>query len=217
MKDDIELTGCSMSVQTRLKLINFSCHHLKPINLQLKAGETISISGVSGAGKSLLLRAIADLIPHQGQCFFNEQEVNTITPNQWRKQVAYLAAESQWWFDRVGDHFKLPLSERSTRYLKEMGFLPEILNWEVTRCSTGERQRLAIIRLLVHAPSVLLLDEPTANLDDTNSQQVENIFYQYQQQTQCSIVWVAHDKKQIQRVAQRRFELKQLDLIEVSV
>ncbi len=204
-----------MSEQIQLKLVDFSCYNLKPINLQLKAAETISISGESGSGKSLLLRAIADLIPHKGQCFFRGKEAHTFAPYQWRKQVAYLAAESQWWFDTVGEHFSQPLSEQTGLYLKHLGFELETLNWEVSRCSTGERQRLAIIRLLVNNPGVLLLDEPTANLDSDNAQQVEKSLLQYQQQTQCSIIWVAHNKKQIQRIAQRQFEIKNATLVEL--
>ncbi len=206
-----------MTVQTQLKLANFSCHNLKPINLQLKPGETISISGESGAGKSLLLRAIADLIPHQGQCFFNQQEMNAFAPQQWRRQVTYVASESQWWFDSIGEHFNLPLSKQSASYLKTIGFTLDALNWDVMRCSTGERQRLGIIRALENTPHVLLLDEPTANLDTGNSLQVEKLFGQYQQQTQCSIIWVAHNQAQIQRVAQRQFEIRHAELIEVQV
>ena len=202
-----------MTSQTQLKLVDFSCHNLKPINLQLKPGEIISISGESGVGKSLLLRAIADLIPHQGQCFFNEQEVNTIAPNQWRKQVAYLASESQWWFDSMAEHFDQPLSDPIKMYLNNIGLSLDALSWEVMRCSTGERQRLAIIRLLANESSILLLDEPTANLDAKNSHLVESVILQYQQQTQCSIIWVAHDKEQIQRVTQRQFEINGSELM----
>lgn len=196
-----------MTLQTQLKLVDFSCHNLKPINLELKSGETISISGESGVGKSLLLRAIADLIPHQGHCFFNEEEANNIAPHQWRKQVAYLASESQWWFDSMAEHFDLPLSDQIKTHLNNVGLSLDTLGWDVMRCSTGERQRLAIIRLLANEPSVLLLDEPSANLDAKHSRQVESILLQYQQQTQCSIIWIAHDKEQIQRVAQRQFEI----------
>ncbi len=205
-----------MTVQTQLKLVDFSCHNLKPINLQVKPGETVSISGKSGAGKSLLLRAIADLIPHQGQCFFNGQEMNMLEPHQWRRQVAYLASESLWWFDSIGEHFNLPLNKQMTAYLESMGFSLDTLNWNVMRCSTGERQRLGVIRVLANEPHILLLDEPTANLDSGNSLQVEKLFLQYQKQTQCSIIWVAHNQQQIQRVAQRQFEIRQSELIEVQ-
>jgi len=204
-----------MIQQTHLKLINFSCHNLKPINLELKRNETMSFSGESGAGKSLLLRAIADLIPHQGDCYLNEINAKDIVANGWRKQVAYFAAESQWWFDTIGEHFKTPLSSKIEAFLNAIGFSLDVMNWDVMRCSTGERQRLAIIRLLANEPAVLLLDEPTANLDNENASQVEDIFKQYQQQTQCSIIWVSHNSAQKKRVSQRQFEIKQCELVEV--
>jgi len=204
-----------MAQQTLLKLINFSCHNLRPINLELKQNETISISGESGAGKSLLLRAIADLIPHKGECYLKVQNANNIVAHAWRKQVAYFAAESQWWFDTIGEHFKTPLSSNIEAYLKTIGFSLDVLNWDAMRCSTGERQRLAIIRLLVNEPCVLLLDEPTANLDAENTRQVEAIFKQYQHQSQCGIIWVSHNTEQKNRVSQRQFEIKQSELCEV--
>lgn len=204
-----------MIQQTHIKLINFSCHNLRPINLELEQNETISISGESGAGKSLLLRAIADLIPHKGECYLKEQNANDIIAHEWRKQIAYFAAESQWWFDTIGEHFKTPLNSKIEEYLKMIGFSLDVLNWDVMRCSTGERQRMAIIRLLVNEPIVLLLDEPTANLDSENARQVEAIFKQYQQQSQCSIIWVSHNTEQKNRVSQRQFEIKNSELIEV--
>lgn len=206
-----------MRQQTHLKLINFSCHNLAPINLELKYNETMSISGESGAGKSLLLRAIADLIPHKGDCYLDEKNANQVVANEWRKQVAYFAAESQWWFDTVGEHFQTPLNKKMNALLESVGFNLDVLNWDVMRCSTGERQRLAIIRLLVNEPSVLLLDEPTANLDTENSKKVENAFKKYQQHTQCSIIWVSHNTEQKKRVSQRQFEIKNSELIEVTV
>lgn len=210
-----------MSQQSNLKLTEFSCHNLTPVNLEIQYGETVSISGHSGSGKSLLLRAIADLIPHKGSCYLRGVDANAMVANQWRKQVSYFGAESQWWFDTIGEHLNLPLSDTLKAYLAEMGFNhanknSDVLQWQVMRCSTGERQRLAIIRLLANSPRVLLLDEPTANLDADNTTKVEKIIKAYQQQTQCSIIWVSHDKKQQQRVAQRHFTIKKSGLVEAN-
>ena len=205
-----------MKQKKHFELHNFSSFNLKPINLTLNKCETLSVSGRSGSGKSLLLRAIADLIPHKGECLLGGVSANKIPAHLWRKKVAYLAAESQWWFDTIGDHFSLPLSDKIKDYLQQLGFNIEVLNWQVLRCSTGERQRLAIIRMLANQPEVLLLDEPTANLDDDNSLRVEQIIKQYQQVSCCCIIWVSHNEKQKQRVANRQFEIELNELIEIN-
>ena len=203
-----------MMPQTQLKLVNFNCHTLNPINLELKHNETISISGESGTGKSLLLRAIADLIPYKGECYIEDVSIKDIAAHEWRKRVAYFAAESQWWFDTIGEHFKLPLSKQIEAFLIEIGFNQEVFSWDVMRCSTGERQRLAIIRLLINEPDILLLDEPTSNLDSENIKRVEKIITEYQRLSNCSIIWVSHDASQKKRVSQRQFEIKNSELVE---
>jgi len=205
-----------MSQQSNLKLEQFSCHHLKPINLVLNEGEVISIFGESGSGKSLLLRAIADLIPYTGDVFLNGISSKQFVANNWRQQVSYFAAESQWWFDSVGEHFKLPLAKPLQAFLSELGFNEEVMNWEVMRCSTGEKQRLALIRVLANSPKVLLLDEPTSNLDADNTRKVEEILQVYQQQSSCSIVIVSHDSEQKKRLAQRQFKIDNSTLTEVT-
>ena len=210
-----------MTRQSNLKLTEFSVYNLMPVDLEIQRGETICISGPSGSGKSLLLRAIADLIPHKGSCYLRGVDANAMAANQWRKQVSYFGAQSQWWFDTIGEHLELPLAEKLTEFLAEMGFNQankndDVLQWQVMRCSTGERQRLAIIRLLANSPQVLLLDEPTSNLDAENTTRVEKIIRAYQRQTQCSIIWVSHDRKQQQRVAQRHFIIKKSGLVEAN-
>jgi hypothetical protein len=77
------------------------------------------------------------------------------------------------------------------------------MSWEVARCSTGERQRLALLRTLMQAPAALLLDEPTGNLDQESTQRVEGLLTGYQRQRQAALLWVSHDPGQIERVAQR--------------
>ena len=65
----------------------------------------LGIFGPSGSGKSLLLRVLADLDPHDGDVLFDEKSINDYKPCEWRKKVALLPSESQWWFDSVGEHF----------------------------------------------------------------------------------------------------------------
>jgi ABC-type multidrug transport system ATPase subunit len=76
------------------------------------------------------------------------------------------------------------------------------MNWPVTRLSTGEKQRLALIRALILDPPVLLLDEPTSALDEDTTQQIEQLLQSRLQQG-VSILLVTHDKRQAERLASR--------------
>ena len=85
--------------------------------------------------------------------------------------------------------------------LQQLGFEPDVLNWEVSRLSTGEKQRLAIVRLLQNTPRALLLDEPTASLDAENIERTETLLVDYCRQQQAPLLWVSHDTQQLERVA----------------
>jgi len=197
-------------------LNDLSVYNLNAINLSISPGECVAISGASGSGKSLLLRALADLIPHKGEAYFQGQACSSFSPTQWRKQVGLLPAESFWWAEQVGEHFAQPCDDECDKKLNVLGFSSDVYEWAVSRCSTGERQRLALLRLLCLMPSVLLLDEPTASLDQDNILAVELLIREYLQQG-GSVIWVSHDPQQIKRVADRHFKIVNDQLLEVSV
>ena len=143
-----------------------------PVSLSIAPGECVALRGASGAGKSLLLRAVADLDPNEGDVRLDQQSRNRMPAPQWRRLVALIPAESGWWTDNVADHFK-PGPE-TTALLEAIG-LPESLGWKINRLSTGEKQRLALARALLNKPKVLLLDEPTSALDEQTTARVEDI------------------------------------------
>lgn len=91
-----------------LTVANLVYNGFGPVSFSLPAGECLGIQGESGCGKSRLLRAIADLDPHQGEVTWGETAAIDLPAHQWRRKVAYLPAESQWWFDRVAEHFCAP-------------------------------------------------------------------------------------------------------------
>ncbi len=202
----------------RLVLRQVVTHHVGPIDLTVEAGHCIGLHGPSGSGKTLLLRAVADLDPHKGEITLSEMSQNEIYPPLWRRRVAYFATESQWWGERVGDHFvaagercgeggadeaALPLAP----WLEQCGFEGDAVNWSVDRLSSGEKQRLAIVRHLILRPSVLLLDEPTSSLDQKNTLLCEQMLQRYQQQQGAVLIWVSHDMEQLQRVCSRQLQM----------
>lgn len=174
--------------------------HLAPFDLDLDAHEAVAISGPSGAGKTLLLRAIADLDLNRGEIELDGRARAAMAAPAWRRLVTYMAAEPGWWADRVRDHFLDPGKSRDL--LPPLLLPPEAMDWEVARLSTGEKQRLALARVLERAPRVLLLDEPTASLDAEATQAVETVL-RHRLDEGAAILFVTHDSEQARRLAQR--------------
>lgn len=186
-----------------LQVIEVRPHGHGPYSLHIASGECVSLRGASGSGKSLLLRAIADLDPYEGQVLL-DNTVSTQTPApQWRKQVTLLPVESQWWFDEVGAHFY----SHDCPWFEALGFSSEAMGWQVSRLSSGEKQRLALARALMNQPRVLLLDEPTASLDPESTAAVERLVADYRRDTNAAVLWVSHDAQQAKRVGDRHLQL----------
>ncbi|MBI3561980.1 MAG: ATP-binding cassette domain-containing protein [Gammaproteobacteria bacterium] len=173
------------------------------MDFQLEAGQIVGLSGASGSGKTLILKALADLLPHAGRVALGGVNAAAMNPSQWRKQVGYLSAESQWWLDSVGAHFQ----QRDDLRLGCLGLPVLAWDWPVARLSSGEKQRLGLLRLLQNSPRCLLLDEPTASLDQAMTAQVENLLQEYVVQQHACGLWVSHSHEQISRVATRHWRL----------
>ena len=176
-----------------------------PVSLNVDEGDCLCISGASGSGKSLLLRAIADLDAHDGQMMLQGVPSVAIEPPTWRARIGLLPPESSWWLPLVKDHF----SDNAAVPLQQLGLSDDILEQPVARLSSGERQRLALLRLLANQPQVLLLDEPTANLDPENTRRVETVITEYRRAHKAAVIWVSHDVGQVARVANRHYEVSQ--------
>ena len=174
-----------------------------PLSLDVDSGDCLCISGPSGSGKSLLLRAIADLDPHEGDLFLEGVTSNELAANEWRTRVGLLPPESCWWLPRAIDHFRdgVPVP------LDHIGLSRPTLEQPVSRLSSGEKQRLALMRLLSNRPRVLLLDEPTANLDPENTRRIEAVIAEYRRSHDAAVIWVSHDEEQVRRVANRHYEV----------
>lgn len=185
--------------------------HFGPISVKLDVRECVVVTGPSGSGKSLFLRALADLDPNEGDIRLGSTLRQDFAPAQWRRRVGLLPAESHWWASTVGEHFP---AYDGMQMFSELGFERGVLDWSVARLSSGERQRLALLRVLANQPRVLLLDEPTANLDKTNVRRVETLINGYVGDNNACVLWVTHSKSQARRVADRvvQFSAGRLDL-----
>lgn len=178
--------------------------HVGPIDLRLEHGACASIAGRSGSGKSILLRMIADLDPHDGDAFLDGKACSGMPAPAWRRMVTYVAAESGWWADQVADHFSSGVDLRSL--LPQVGIDPQAAGWPVARLSTGERQRLALLRALCPGNRVLLLDEPTSGLDGDSTALVEALLRR-RMAAGTAILLVTHDPEQALRMTSQHYEL----------
>jgi ABC-type multidrug transport system ATPase subunit len=184
-----------------LTVENLRFQNFGPFNLTIEKSECIGITGASGAGKTLLLRAISDMDANTGKVLLDGIISNEIPAPEWRRKVALLPAESAWWYETVGEHLK----GLDHGWLKALSFDSSVMSWQISRLSTGERQRLSLLRLLSNKPEVLLLDEPTANLDAERTLQVEAFIEKYKSENQTSIIWVSHNLEQLEKVADQNY------------
>ncbi len=196
-----------------LNIQNLSFIEWERLDLTVDRSEVVCLLGDSGSGKSLFLRAIADLIVSEGDISLWGKRRESFSPPDWRKRVGYLAAEILWWDETVNLHFSTPLSRED---LDKLNLPRDAGGWTPSRLSMGERQRLGILRMLDRSPEVLLLDEPTANLDENSSRVVEQLLLDYIGEQFAPTLWVTHSKDQAGRVGHRILEMKNQSLTELD-
>ncbi len=186
---------------------------LAPVDLDLAAGEALALLGPSGSGKTLLLRAIADLDPNQGRVSLNGHARETLPAPAWRRRVTYLATEPGWWATRAGAHFPEPAAAEAL--LPAVGLSAEILHRPIAELSTGERHRLALVRVLIQTPDVLLLDEPTSGLDQDTTRQVEAVL-RARVGAGVALLFATHDEALAERLGDRALRVREGKVTEAA-
>lgn len=187
-----------------LRVDNLAVRGLPPLSFTVPAGECLAVEGASGTGKTLLLRAIADLDPARGHVFLEGAERGEMSGAAWRARVRYVAAEPGWWAPTARDH--MSSMGRATRLLSALSIEPAMLDRPLAAMSTGERQRMALVRALADEPKALLLDEPTGSLDSEAAGLVEEMI-RFQMLAGRCVLLVSHDAGQIGRLAHARLLL----------
>jgi ABC-type iron transport system FetAB ATPase subunit len=194
----------------RLRVAGLHSPLAGPFDFSAGRGECVAVTGPSGAGKSLLLRMIADLDPSDGEVWLDGRERAQFAAPDWRRRVAYAAAEPGWWDERVAPHFSEIAAARPLA--ARLGVADELLDGPVLRLSTGERQRLALVRTLLLDPPVLLLDEPTGALDAASVERVETLLRE-RLTGGVTVLLVTHDAALAMRLGDRHFAMRERRLL----
>ncbi len=195
---------------------------LKDISLTIRPGDRIAVQGAAGSGKTLLLRALALLDPTTaGSLLWRQALVPNGDVPSFRSQVAYLPQTPALADGTVETNMRLPFSlgiydnraydeARVTGLLKQLGKDDGFLNRPVPALSGGERQIVALVRLVQLQPTLLLLDEPTAALDPATTIAAQNLIEDWMAaRTSRAFVWVSHDNQQAEAVGRRRIRMRE--------
>lgn len=192
--------------------------------LTIEKGEILALIGPSGAGKSTLLRLLNFLEhPRSGSIYFDDQLVTPTLPIEQRRRVTTVFQNPLLLKRSVLKNLQYGLSLRGIKFsevqlqeqLAQVG-LAELAHQSAQKLSAGEAQRAALARALIIQPDVLLLDEPTANLDPQNVAMIEQIIRRENESRQTTIVIVTHNIFQARRIAHRTALLMNGRLIEIA-
>lgn len=182
-------------------------------SISVDKGEIVAIAGASGCGKTTLLNIIGGLTrPDSGTIFFNDEDITQISDRKYsslrRKEFGYIfqtfkliASESVMSNitlpARLDGTFDSVAADRARESMERLG----ILNLEKNRCallSGGQKQRVAIARALINNPSMILADEPTANLDAATAKGIFSIIEEMKKNGK-GIILVTHDEKMLKK------------------
>ena len=193
-------------------------HAVKEVSLEICENEIIVLTGRSGSGKSTLLHLLAGLEKKtSGSIFFKENDYDNLKPNELTSlrraemgfvyQFHYLLNELS-----AQENVSLPLKLNNVNQDKANAASIEILDslglghridHKPSELSGGEKQRVAIARSLVHSPSLVILDEPTGDLDTQTSLEVINSLKKFVSDKKSSLLIATHDDN-FQKIADRK-------------
>ncbi|GGX25782.1 GMP synthase [Pigmentiphaga litoralis] len=189
---------------------------LADVNFGIAAGEFVFVSGPSGAGKSTLLKLISGLdVPTRGTILVNGQNVGKLPGRArpyFRRAVGTILQDVHLLQDRnafenvlfpliVTGHSRAAAEKRARAAIDKVG----LANKDKLRpqeLSGGDQQRLAIARAIVNRPALLIVDEPTANLDRDSAQRIADVFRDFNQVGVTTVI-ATHDESLIDDYAHR--------------
>jgi lipoprotein-releasing system ATP-binding protein len=207
-------------------------HILRGIDMEVKPGEIVTITGASGSGKSTLLHLLGGLdVPTQGSVFIDGMDLYGMTDEQRaglrNKKIGFVFQFYHLLSEFTAlENVMLPAmimnsglrngmdARRSLEHLRERGInvlaevaLGDRINHRPAELSGGEQQRVAIARALINQPDIVLCDEPTGNLDAETNQEIVRLLVRLNEVNTQTFVIVTHEME-IARVGQKMFRLK---------
>lgn len=171
--------------------------------MKINEGLITTLVGASGSGKTTLLRLLNRMTtPTSGRITYKGQNLEELDPVEHRRKVSMLSQTPLIFDGTVEDNLQIglqltekkPVSSNQLMGVMETVLLEKTLKTDVQKLSGGEKQRLALARILLLEPEVYLLDEPTSALDEESELLVMDRFFQAVQKTEGSVIMISHSK-----------------------
>jgi lipoprotein-releasing system ATP-binding protein len=195
---------------------------LKGLDLEVKRGEILAIVGASGAGKSTLLHIIGTLDnPDRGKVLLEQTSVFALNKNDMaafrNKHIGFVfqfhnllpeftALENVMMPGFIAGTKETLLKNKAMELLDLLGIAPRA-HHKPSELSGGEQQRTAVARALINAPSLILADEPSGNLDSNNAKELHKLFFDLRDKMNQTFVIVTHNEE-LAAMADRQVEIK---------
>lgn len=171
--------------------------------MKINEGLITTLVGASGSGKTTLLRLLNRMTtPTSGRITYKGRNLEELDPVEHRRKVSMLSQTPLIFDGTVEDNLQIglqltekkPVSSNQLMAVMETVLLEKTLKTDVQKLSGGEKQRLALARILLLEPEVYLLDEPTSALDEESELLVMDRFFQAVQKTEGSVIMISHSK-----------------------
>lgn len=190
-------------------------------NLEIQTGKVTCIVGPSGSGKSTILRLLNHLAsPDFGEVLFKNTPLNEMNPIELRRQVVMAAQTPVIFSGTVEDNLQIglklaekePASEPDMKQVLQMVRLNKELSKEASDLSGGEKQRVALARILLMKPDVVLLDEPSSALDDETANLVISSVVETVKKAGNTLVMITHDMELANELADEIIDISPYSL-----
>lgn len=195
-------------------------YSVKDISFTQQPLQKIAVAGETGSGKTSLLKMIAGLLqPDEGSILFEGKKVrgpfDQLIPGH--EGIAYLSQHfelrNNYWVHEILSYANT-LEEQEAANLYRICRIDHLLNRRTDQLSGGEKQRIALTRLLIGRPHLLLLDEPFSNLDETHKQLIKTVTDDINAQLGISCIMVSHDAPDILPWAEQVLIMKDGQLLQ---
>ncbi len=178
------------------------------LSFQLNRGEKVAITGESGRGKTTLLNALTGFVPlTNGEIFWGDKKLEPENITEIRSNIAWLPQETALYFNNISEIIYTPFTFKNNKanypttsminqIFNEFNLSPDIINNEIDEISGGQKQRILLATALLLKKPILIIDEPTSNLDENNKKRITDYVLS---QKNLTVIAASHDPYWIEK------------------